>query len=452
MASWQKAFGNEFSRPIGENETFIKLIGDSGHSLGREHWAINVAVALTLKGQLASEFPSQLRKAWGHLRFQHPSIATYPKGGDLAYNIPSSADLGEWIGHTFRVDDDAESASQVIRNAKPNPSAALTFVTKSGELLGNTAHWRTDGIGFPMLLDALLKLVVKVDLGDPASLSWGEEIGRLAPSIEGAAGIPEHPNEEQKALGQSCLATFGLVEGAVGIPFTSATTPGGTLSARMKFSKLLTRRIVDAKKELQISVTSAVHASVAFANWKLADQNRKTQHYTSTVRFNMRSYLPEPFSGPKYASGLYTSGWMEKVESTDTWEKIASHYNAIYQKGISKKYLEAHREYAKGLGDMLRNLPRDLPQASDVDISSIGIVENLMKRSHGSDSWGIDVTDMSLAVNILTPQAVFFVWTFQDQLNLNVAYNEAYHSEAQMQGFPNLVKSILLDNFQLKES
>lgn len=32
---------NTFTRPLGPNEVFIKLLSDPGHPLGREHWAVN---------------------------------------------------------------------------------------------------------------------------------------------------------------------------------------------------------------------------------------------------------------------------------------------------------------------------------------------------------------------------------------------------------------------------
>ena len=451
MAPWESTTEKIYSRPIGENEVFIKMVGDPGHAIGREHWAINSIASIETKGTLVETITSQLRCAWAHLRFQHPSLAAYPDGENLVYKVPTPEELRKWIESTFRVVYDAQSAAELIRTFKPEASATLTFVPKTGELLGHTAHWRTDGIGVLLLLDALLKLVIEPDLGDPAALPWGEEASRLAPSVEDAANVPAEADKEQKALGQACVDTFALAGGAVGIPFLPQSIPRGTVSATAILSATDTKLVVEAAKKKNISVTSAVHASVAVANWNLADNDRKNQHYTSTVRFSLRPYLPEPFSTPAYASGLYTTGWMEKVEPTKSWKEIAAYFHDFYKRGISTKFLEAHREYAKGLGDMLRSLPPDLSPASDVDISSIGVAENLIGQEYGSDERGIVVKTVSVGVEILTPQAVCFVWTFRNQLNFNVVYNEAFHEDEQMQKFVETVKSVLLSQLAVEE-
>ena len=451
MAPWQQITKNTYSRPIGENEKFIKLIGDPGHAINREHWAINSIAKVEIKGRLDDTITSQLRKAWGHLRFHHPSLAAYPDGDNLIYKVPAPNELQDWVERTFWIAHGAMSAAQVISTLKPDESATLIFIPTSGELLGHTAHWRTDGVGVLLLMDALLKLAVEKDLGEPSDLPWGQEVKRLAPSIEDAANVPKELNQNQQALGRALVGTFALAEGAVGIPF-SASIPRGTGSAISILSPNQTKDLVNAVKGKNISVTAAVHASIAFANWKLADNNRRNQHYTSTVRFSLRPYLPEPFSSPAYASGLYTTGWMEKVEPTRSWDEIATYFDGLYKRGISSDYLRAHREYAKGLGDMLRSLPSDLPPASDVDISSIGVAEDLIRREYGSDDWGLEVKAVSVGVEMLTPQAVCFVWTFRDQLNLNVVYNEAFHEREQMQQFVETVKSILLSQLGLEES
>jgi hypothetical protein len=446
--AWKETSPGRFSRPLGENEIFIKLVSDPGHPLGREHWAINSTATIAPQGELTpSRFVSQLRHAWEHLRFHHPSLAAYvaEDNKNLLYDVPSPEEVTKWVTKTFMVAQQESSSAEVIAKLKPSSDATLIYIPKSNELLGHTAHWRTDGIGVTLLLDGLLQLAVEFNLANSASLPWGEEPKRLAPAIEDAANIPLTPSEKQSALGKHYLSTFGLAAGAVGIPHIGevSTLPQGTYSATRTIDAEITNSIVEKCKAQGLSVTSAVHASVAAANWKLATEERKNEHYTSTVRFSLRPYLPSPYSGPGYAAGLYTTGWMEKVNANGTWLDHAKHYNDIYHKGLSRDYIDAHREYAIALGDMLRNLPPDLPVQSDVDISSIGVAEMLIKRSYGSGDLAIDVVAVSVGVEILTRQAVCFVWTFRDQLNFSVVYNEAYHEKEQMQEFVKTVETSL---------
>jgi hypothetical protein len=434
---------------MGENETFIKLVSDPGHPLGREHWAINSTASIAPKGDLTtSQLVSRLRLAWGHLRFSHPSLAAYVSedNKNLIYDVPRPEEVTAWMDDTFEVDEAASSSAEVIPSLKPTPFARLIYIPKSNELLGHTAHWRTDGIGVMLLLAQLLHLAVDSNLANPDSLPWGEEAKRLAPAVEDAANIPLHANVEQTQLGTHYLNTFAHAAGSIGIPYLgdSSTLPQGTRSVTRTLSTSTTAAVIQKCKALNLSVTSAVHASVAAANIQQASPERKHEHSTSTVRFSLRPYRPAPYSGSENAAGLYTTGWMDRVDASETWLQHARHYNEIYAKGISRDYLDAHRAYASGLENMLRNLPADMPIQSDVDISSIGIAEALIDRSYGSDAFGIDVLNVSVGVEILTRQAVCFVWTFRDELNFSVVYNEAFHEEEQMSGFVETVEEKLL--------
>jgi hypothetical protein len=135
---------------------------------------------------------------------------------------------------------------------------------------------------------------------------------------------------------------------------------------------------------------------------------------------------------------------MEKVNASEMWLDHAKHYNEIYHKGLSREYIVAHRVYASALGNMLRNLPPDLPIRSDVRISSIVLVEFLIKQSYGSQYLTIDVIFVSIEVEMLAHQAVCFMWTFKDQLNFSVVYDGAYDEKKQTQILVKAVKKFLI--------
>ncbi|KAI2636515.1 hypothetical protein GGS26DRAFT_549459 [Hypomontagnella submonticulosa] len=449
-----------FSRPIGENETFIKLVGDAGLPLNREHWAINSAATITPTGSLVSaDLPAHFRRAWAHLRFQHPSLAAEvaPDGTSFVYTVPANgAALDAWVSKTFSVAEHANSSADVIPTFRPSPYAKLVYIPRSGELLCHTAHWRTDGIGVLLLLDALLALASRpLPLLDPASLPWGTEVDRLAPAVEDAAVMPKESTSELKERGAALVDTFSYAAGALGIPYLgdAATLPAGTRSTVLTFSPETTEKIVAASKARGVSVTAAVHASVGGANYALADAAARDKHYTSTIRFALRPYLPEPYSTPAFAAGLYTTGWMKRIEAQSTWDERVQIYQGEYRKGITREFLDSHREYAAQLGAMIRSMaPGGDSPPSDVDISSIGIAENLIRRSYGTPEAGFEVKAISVGVEILSRQAVTFVWTFRNQLNLNAVYNESFHSADQMMEFVATVKSQLLEGLGVRDS
>ena len=447
---WSEVAPGRFQRAIGENELFIKLVGDPGHQIGREHWAINSIASFTATGSLTEDnVPSLFLKAWTTLRFHHPSIAVQAIDDEsLVYTVPDTAALDQWATETFHVVEN-KTADDLIHDIKPSPSfyATLTYLPKCNEILCHTAHWRTDGVGILLLIDAFFDLITGPALPDPNTLLWGQETARLAPSIEDAANIPIASTNVIKTISQKCVETFYPAADAVGIPFKggATTSPGGTRSSRLVFSTSETDFIVSQCKVKGFSVTSATHASIAATNHALASTDKKERYYTSTVRFSLRPYLPKPYSTPAYASGLYTTGWMKTVPASASWTENAQAYDGEYRKGLNRDFIDSHREYARGLCNLIRNMPphQDNPP-SDVDISSLGVAESLVQRVKGTQERGMEIQSVSVGVEVLTRQCVCFVWTFRDRLNLNLVYNESFHDAEDMASFLQTLKAIML--------
>ncbi|KAJ5356108.1 hypothetical protein N7517_010717 [Penicillium concentricum] len=460
---------NNFTRPLGPNEVFIKLISDPGHPLGREHWAINYTATISPRGAFKALsdspdlLPSLIRYSWLHLRFQHPSLAAHPDSNSNAvYTVPDSADaLNEWASQTFTVEADAQSANEVIPTIAPAADARLYYVPQSNELLLHTAHWRMDGVGGLLLLGQLVDLMVSHadtlvsgKLPDPFdSFQWGSEVTRLAPPVEEAGNMPLTATDEQKAVAHGTVGTFALVAGALGVPYTgdAATVPSGTRAAELKFSPTTTSAAVSAAKARGVGMTAAVHASLAAVNFRHAIIEHQGRHYTSTIKQSLRPYLPEPYSTPAAAAGLYTSGWLARVDRSGTWEENARMYQVEYEKGISSEYLQAHREYASTLVDVMKNLPAPTEPPSDIDISSMGIMEKYLEREYGTPERGIGITHAGVGVEIISRQGVVFVWTFRDQLTLRLVYNEAFHTPEQMTEFLHDIQANLLKELGVVE-
>ena len=263
----------------------------------------------------------RFEKAWKVLRFHHPSIAAYSiDDKTLEYTVPDGAALEQWTAGSFDVVTE-KTADDLIGDFKPNPYAVLTYLPQSNQILFHTAHWRTDGIGVLLLIDTFFDLAVSPMLPDPDSLAWGQEGSRLAPAVEHAVGMPSVPTDATTSLAQGYLETFYQAAGAIGIPYkgNANTIPSGTRSTCVSFSSSETLCIVDQCRTRGFSVSSAVHASVAAANRALALEDNKQKHYTSTIRFSLRPYLPEPYSTPAFASGLYTTGWMKTIPASASW-------------------------------------------------------------------------------------------------------------------------------------
>lgn len=440
---WTEISKGRFQRQIGENETFIKLMGDSGAPLEREHWAINADATFKRHSNISEQdFVQHLKTAWQILRFHHPSIAAIASGTQVDYTVPHKQELETWLSKTFLVHED-QTREDVAAEHKPTPYVVLHYFPAQNEILMHTSHWRTDGIGILQLMNAFLDLVGSGEkLSDPSSLPWGEEPARLAPCVEDAANIPAEATEEIKAEAEKWTKTFHGAVGAVGIEFTPAKNglPGGTRSARDSFSESTTEAIVAACKAQNISVTSAIHAALAETNWAFAAPEDRSKHWLSTIRAGLRPYLPEPYSTPAYASGLYTSGYMHSLPAGRSFAQNAKQINELYRAGLSPKFLQAHRQYALNLTELIKSTPPDAPPGSGVDISSLGLVEKMLISRHGS----LEVLNVNVGVEVLTPQMTLFVSTFRGRLAMNLVYNEAFYEAERPVKFLESLKNTLL--------
>ncbi|EEA20232.1 hypothetical protein TMatcc_000215 [Talaromyces marneffei ATCC 18224] len=451
--SWSQVDDNRYERALRDNETFIKMLADSARQLNREHWAINVVATVTPMGSIAMEdLISLFREAWKALRFKHPTIAAYVMDETrYIYDVPDETALTEWATETFRVVDN-RTVDEVIASTTVNPYATMTYFPQTCQLPGHAQHWRTDGVGGFMPMDDFLDLASRSVPVDTSSLPWGEETRRLAPSIEEAAGLlSATTSEEDKKLAQQTVAGFGLTVGAIGIASHAAaeTVPGGTRISCLQLSEQETNAVVKACKDKQISVTAAVHASVAGANYALAAPEDKHKHYTSTIRFSFRPFLPKPYSGREYASTIFTSGWMFPVLAELSWAERAMAYHAEYRKGLTPEFISAHREYAIGLCNLLQSMPAGPPSPYDVDISSLGVIERLLAREKGTPQRGILVDQVSGGLEMVNRQCVCHVWTFRNELYLNLVYNEAFYEKATMDAFVGSVKDLLLQGLSV---
>lgn len=442
---WSEKSPGHYTRPIGENESMIKTIGERGLPLNREHWSLSFSAQFKSRSKKDVDIFVKLHKAWKVLRFNNPSLASTAADGLLHYTVPDTQSLDKWTQDTFFViDEDHITPEELIASFKPGPYVTLHYLPRHSQIVIHASHWRTDGIGAIQVLDAFFEAAASNQ--DPQTLPWGLEVTRLVPSVEEALNIPTTPSPEIKAEAEKCIATIALTRGAIGVDYLgdSTTLPAGTRSARLRLSESTTEAIKEACKARNISIIAAVHAAIAAVNYAAAPEECKKKPYTSTIRTTLRSYLPEPYNTPAYACGLYTSGLMFQVPASQSWLDNAEQYHHQYECVLSSEFIQARREYASQMLQILSMpLPVPLPTPSEVDISSIGDAELLMNRTYGTEDDGIDVLGISLGVETLTRQMYTFVWIFRGQLEFNLVYNEAYHDAASAGRLLVLLEDIL---------
>ncbi|KAL9639044.1 MAG: hypothetical protein Q9164_001179 [Protoblastenia rupestris] len=451
--AWSKARPGHYQRPIGENEKFIKAIGDRAHAAAREHWSITSKASFKLTQPLkADDLPTKFRYAWKALRYEHPSIASTAEGETLDYLVPDIDALDRWSKETFFVHSDNISADDLIASFKPSPYVTAHYLSESSELILHTAHWRTDGFGALQLLNAFFDAFSALLDQNPDDLPWGKEVDRLVPSVEEVLNLPNNATPEMETAADQYISTIAHTKGAVGVSYRGdkSTMPFGTRSARLSLSKSTTEAISKACKRRDISVLSAVHASVAAITYAGSLVESKDKHYTSTMRFGLRPYLPEPYGTPRFASALYTGGYMSKVPASQSWAENAEQYNEEYRRGVTREFLLARRQYALKVQDLMRKpvLTANCPP-SEVDISSVDDAELLVYPIPRSGDGALEVLDVSIGVETLTRQMYCFVWTFRNQMEFNLVYNEAYYDTAFPAELLSKLKEVLEKELQV---
>lgn len=431
---WLEVSTGHYQRPIGENEKFIKAVGDRAHSSDREHWSITCSVSFVLRGSRSSEEDTlsvQLRSGWKALRFEHPSIASTAEKETLDYLVPDNDSLQKWAEETFFIHDAKMTTDNLIASFKPHPSFTAHYLPGSSQIVLHTAHWRTDGLGALQILNAFFEEWSKVTEIDPAELPWGQEVERLVPSVEEVLSLPVIATPEIEAAAEQYISTLAYAKGAVGLSYKGdeSTLPSGTRSARLRLSETDTKVISEACKSRGIGILSAVHASVAAITYVGASESSKNKHYSSTIRLSLRPHLPKPYSSARSASGLYTGGYFCKVPASQSWKKNSEQYDDEYRRGVTIDFLRARRQYALRVQDLQRKAPAPAegPPPSEIDISSVDDAELLVNPIHRSGNGSIHIVDVSVGVETLTRQMYCFVWTFRGQLDFNLVYNEAYY-------------------------
>ena len=223
------------------------------------------------------------------------------------------------------------------------------------------------------------------------------------------------------------------------------TIPQRTLSARFRFTEAKTKAILQECEARKIRLNACVHATCCAVTYLASPKDELDRHYASTVRLSLRPHLPSPWDGPQGGAGLYTGGYITQVPPGRLWRENAGFFEAAYRKGITTDFLASRRQYGKYALQMLsQKPPAPPPLSSEIDISSVGNADKLVSSNHGDAKFGLlEVRDISVGIETLSRQMYCFMWIFRGQLELNLVYNEAFHSANQASRLVGQIQKVL---------
>ncbi|KAK9772994.1 putative Major facilitator superfamily (MFS) profile domain-containing protein [Seiridium cardinale] len=457
-SEWTQVSDGLCQRPMGENERFLRFIGDRSHAIGREHWSVTATAIFQLKapnvGENNIDFKKALREAWKLLRFRHPSIASSATSdSNLQYVVPRTAEnLEDWLAQSYFVVQEPDvDADVLVSRLQPKPMATLHYLASQSQIVLHTAHWRTDAYGAFHLIEALFAGLAHIlDTGAfDKELAWGDEVGRLVPSVEFALRLPDHASSDIVDAARQYLATGRHLHGTVGLQCRSngTTKPEGTRHAHLSIPEEITAKLEATCQDVGIDLYSATHAAVAKLNHTRTAAEDQHKHYTSTIRLNLRPHLHAPYNTPLTASGVYTGGYMFRIEPNQSLVEIARQLQAQYSGEPSDEFILSRRQYAKMVLDVVKSGAGPPPPTSNMDVSFIRGVDNIVRSQWDTKYGTLIIENLGLGVETLSMQAYCVYWKFNGRLTLSIWFNDAHYDISDMAKLLEELRDILVAEF-----
>ncbi|KAI0180361.1 hypothetical protein GGR52DRAFT_240153 [Hypoxylon sp. FL1284] len=442
--SWTNE-GAYWRRPLDCHDKLFQSIAAAGAPLGREHWL--------MVGWLQLAFPidmdpgvleQRLRGAWSALRLRHPDVALTLNEDEKRYEpLADDEVLQRWTDATFCVESASSVDELFSRHLKVTPSVYATchWVPARSEVAVVSSHWRWDGRGLMMMLDSFMVLLAHPSLVQPVV---GAETANLVPTLDAVIGVPKIQKEEWIQKADELLAPFLDGSPAAGLPFIS-TLPGNTVRVETVFPKLLSRALREACRGRGLRITAALQASVvqetARCYFRTAGADPKAR-YKAWAAFDLRKHCPPPPSRTAHAPSIRMVALPLVANLTESWDVLASTFQAQYAQELDPAHSDAlfvRVPYVEKATVMLATAP----PSSEPNLSNLGVLEDFVERSYGGKFL---VQNVTLAVQMLSPQLYVHAWSWCEQTRVSICYNEAFYEEDFVNKWLEALKANLLEN------
>ncbi|KAF5543134.1 hypothetical protein FMEXI_7150 [Fusarium mexicanum] len=497
--NWHQINPGVWQRHIDELEQFYSTMVVLYQGSGRMFFGITGHVSLSIKNtrglsqsDAELEVDKALRKAWLALRYARPTLAS---------QVTQNAESGEWI-KTYRelqgdADRDAwlektlvhisngQTGNQWANSDPPAPKLPTMFVlhlpaecgddgplTIRRDLVFRSPHDIIDGIGTLMMLNNFISLASeaynKGNDYEPPALD-GSETSNLSPSYRVAAHIPETPDQTQldrlkKMAAQKAAAASDPRVEILALPYRQGDLlPGRHQRLALTLTRDETQQLLAACKMVGATPTHVFHAAAAMVVRDLQDKPTTTKRfrYINYILRNERSSCQEPYNTAQHPASVYhsvsgqslvvdmdlhppstnTDSQTRKKEFLSILETVKDFYLTVKQD--EEFYVLAPTMFSQAT-PLLPSGPRPLPVPEpnahpSVSISSMGRTDAIVAPETGAfearDPW---VTGEELGNGL-----GLFLGTFCGELCLSAAYNEAWHTAADVKEYLERCKDVV---------
>jgi hypothetical protein len=499
---WRETSPGLWERDVDEAEKFYYALAKLYEGSGRMFFAVTGHLSISVeigreetREAVERRLDTALRGGWLALRYDHPTIASRvshnPNTGKLAKSYRtclSDTDREAWVAETYVPISTGETGEEWANSDPPAPKVATLFALKprataGGLVTSNTVrldlvlrspHEIVDGIGTLHTFNNLMRLVADAyEQGSAFIIPRfdGSETTNLSPPFRVAANVPPELTERQKehlSEQNAQKAAAGRDHGDVkvlGLPYQKgATAPGKHQRIALDFSEADTAALVAACKSLGATVTHAFHAAIAMAVRDAQEKKEKALkvRYVNYILRNERKSCVDPYNTPQHAVSVYHSVSGRALTVDMSLPASGESVNPADRVEEFRSILEQMRHFYKAVADdqdhYVLSLPiweagcPELPKTEafppvppprpnpSVSISSMGNIDVLIRSQHGQ----ISVDKPWVTGEELGNGLGLFLGTFRRKMTLSAAYNDAWHTKPEVEGFVYRCKEIVL--------
>ncbi|KAF4944167.1 hypothetical protein FGADI_12880 [Fusarium gaditjirri] len=505
--NWHQVKPGVWQRHIDEIEQFYSTMVALYKGSGRMFFGITGHVSLSIKNtrglsqdDAELEVDKALRKAWLALRYAHPTLASQVtqdvESGEWVKTyreLQGEADKDAWLERTLVHISNGQTGNQWANSDPPAPKLPTMFAlhlpaehdddgsaTIRRDLVFRSPHDIIDGVGTLMMLNNFISFASeayeKGNTYEPPSLD-GSETPNLSPSYRVAAQIPETLDQaqldrlEQMAAQKAAAASDPSVE-VLALPYgQGALLPGRHQRLALILTRDETQQLLAACKAVGATPTHVFHAAAAMVVRDLQDKPAETKRvrYINYILRNERSSCREPYGTAQHPAAVYHSvsgqslvvdmdihpasiepdAETRKKEFLSILETVKDFYLTVKQD--EEFYILAPTMFSQAT-PALPGGPRPLPVPGpnahpSVSISSMGRTDAVVAPETGA----LEARDPWVTGEELGNGLGLFLGTFQGELCLSAAYNDAWHTETEVKEYLERCKGAVSSGLGIAE-
>ena len=443
---WSQVSPKRYEREVDAMERFYNLQESVTAHLGVHNWMMSNGI------KIHSDSPTlidDVKNAWIALRYKHPVLSSQIEDDRWVYDVPNQAELERWLGETFFVHNTSKTSRELYPELQTRPlkKAVLHFLPQTQEVLLQSPHTHMDGMGVMVWYDNFMQELVA-----PSLPVFGDEGKNLLPPLTPIAHIPQFSPAQKERWDKNANEWLSDMP-TIRLKSKSNDMPGKSTMKWLRFSESDTLKILGAVKKHGLSVSSAAQAAISLAA-RIHGGDLSKSSCATIALYDAREYI-----SPKYAHsdlvGPHTFATPIKFP-LGTFVETATIAKELFVSEKAGKYaLSMSPYYTSEFPRLLTATPppgESRPSPSNAHLTSLGSLDRLFKAQYSGPAGSVELCDLWIALDIMTPDMLVAIWTLNGQLTIQADYNEAFFSGVSIQQYLELVKKQLEEGLEIELS